>query len=164
MAAGPTPKPIVLRPTPAEFIDNAPWPVSTAASSEHRKQVLRNARWWATCSDKVALAGAEYMLREIETNGLYGAEFGEGPLWGQARARSGDRRQFERVSGTFRSLVRAGVDPTVLLALRGTTVAHPDRLLIATSGMTPTEVRALCASRTLNLDTIRMMVALRNRQ
>lgn len=156
------PGPIVLRPTAPAYINNDPAWGPFDGPSGHRERVLAAARWWATCPEKVAYAAAAYMLDLFDSVGT--PVVGLGPTWERAMTASGDHDLFRQAPDQYLTLTRVGVDPTVLLALRGTPVPDRDRLLIASAGLAPAEAHALHTDDALDLDAVRTMIALRRRR
>lgn len=155
------PSAIVLRPTRADFINDDPVLGPLDGPTAHRDRVMDAATWFADRPDRVVRAAAEYMLDLLYRSAT--DDGGAGQRLSQARREAGGGDVFNLGPSHFNALTRVGVDPTVLLALRGTSLTHPERLLVASVGLSPAEVHTMYADGSLDLDSVRAMSALRRR-
>lgn len=153
------PAPVILRPTPPGFL--ATGRHGSPAGPAPVEDVLGNAKWFATIPEPVAREGVLCLLNDMDASLLDPNHMPDGAAMDEAYFRAGERMLFYKVAGRFFNLMRAGIDPTVLLALRGTRLTHADRLMVAQSGLSPDEAHDQHRAGTLDMDTIRTMVALR---
>lgn len=154
------PAPVVLRPTPQRFLDHSgafrrPGPLPL-------HEVLRDAKWFATIPDAVALEAVQCLLDDMDAYLLDPSHQPDQDAMAAAFVRAGSRHLFFGVADRFYALTSRGIDPTVLLALRGTRLTHAARIAVSRSGLTPAEAHDRHAAGTLDLDAIHAMTALRH--
>lgn len=153
------PAPVILRPTPQPFLKRTAG--SLPDDAEGSAAVLKHAKWFATIPDAVAYESVRCLLNDMEAFTLDPTHQPDQDAYRDAYDRAGQRMLVYKAVDRFYALTARGVDPTVLLALRGTRLTHADRVTVAQSGLSPAEAHDQHQSGTLDMDTIRAMVALR---
>lgn len=153
--------PLVLDPTPPEWVNDDPasHPLDPGPA---RDEALRRIRWWGTLPDRVAhtcgRAGRSMFVPYLTDPSRQGRD-----LWHEAWLASGKDPRAAHGENYYRNLLRLGVDPTILLALRGTGLRHADRLTLAFCGLTPAEAYETAVSGTVDRRGASALAALRRK-
>ena len=157
-----SPAPVILAPTPPEHVNDDPAWGPLDGPRTHRAKIVAATRWWTSAAEPEVLAVGQYMLITYDKSVFN--DHTHGRLLAEALGAAGGRDLFDVGRFWHRALVEVGVDPMVLCALRGTDLPQTDLLLIASAGLTPTEAHDLHRSGALDMDTVRVMIALRRRR
>lgn len=149
--------PIVLRPTPKAALGPS---LGLPDHRGGRKRLLYATRWWGRMPDPVAEAAARFMLDWADADPTFSTLLGRCPVPKPYVQDSGDSKRFWDGPNQFINLVKAGVDPAVLLALRASTLTPREKFLVASTGISPSEALDLLTTDRLDLPAIEVLAAL----